>query len=187
MKNSYPPGFHDRSKKKHSARKSVRINEANNSDNEAKVSPAKKESSARKAAMESNNKSGKRSALKKKSEKIDQANQTQSSRKKITGTKTMNNTIKEGHNFIDGKPAHYVDKEDEKDEEGKLRKSISMNQTIEEANKFLARGKSSEKRIDNTGSGKKEEKASSKKNESKSKSKEKSREKSKEKSREKSS
>ena len=70
--------------------------------------------------MESNNKSGKRSALKKKSEKIDQANQTQSSRKKITGTKTMNNTIKEGHNFIDGKPAHYVDKEDEKDEEGNV-------------------------------------------------------------------
>ena len=127
LKNSYPPGFNDRSKQKHSARKSVRINEANNSDNEAKTSPVKKESSAKKAAKENHNKSGKRSALKRKSEKIDQANQTESSKKKITGTRTMNNTIKEGQNFVDGKAAHHEDKEEE---EGKLRKSISMNQTI---------------------------------------------------------
>lgn len=138
------------------------------------MSPVKKDDSATKAVKESGNKSGKRSALKRKSEKIDQANQTESSRKKIHGTRTMNNTIKEGHNFIDGKSAHHSNKEEE---EGKLRKSISMNQTIEEANTFLARGKSSEKKLDRTVSGKKEEKASSKKRESKSKSKEKSSEK----------
>lgn len=98
--------------------------------------------------------------MKRKSEKIDQANQTESGKKKIHGTRTMNNTIKEGHNFIDGKAAH-ADKEEE--EEGKLKKSISMNQTIEEANKFLVRGKSSEKKLDRTLSGKKEERVSSKK------------------------
>jgi hypothetical protein len=42
----------------------------------------------------SSQKGGKKSALKRKSMQVDAANQTESSKKKIKGTKTMNSTIK---------------------------------------------------------------------------------------------
>lgn len=44
--------------------------------------------------------SGKKSALKRKSEKVQIEIQTESNKKKIHGTKSMEQAISEGHNFI---------------------------------------------------------------------------------------
>jgi hypothetical protein len=100
LKNSYPEGFFDKSKGKHSARKSVKISKSNKKSNQAHPSPSKNERSSSKQKQGSNKKSAKKSALKRKSEKLDQANQNESSKKKITASKNISDTIKEGHNFV---------------------------------------------------------------------------------------
>lgn len=68
---------------------------------------------------------------------MDAANQTESSKKKILGSKNIKDTIKEGHNFI----AHDSKLADETSSEQKLQKSSTINATIEEGKKFLEQSK----------------------------------------------
>jgi hypothetical protein len=146
LKNSYPEGFFEKSKSKHSSRKSVKISESHRKSSQAHPSPSKKDGSASKHKSDSVKKSSKKSALKRKSEKIDAANQTESSKKKITGSKSIKDTIKEGHNFI----AHDSKLTDDGADKP-LHKSGTMDATIEEGNKFLEQSKPRKITIDLTG------------------------------------
>ena len=64
LKESYPEGFNERSKRKHSARKSVRIHDSGSKSKGKSSKSTKKEGSASKSKIDSGKKSGKKSALK---------------------------------------------------------------------------------------------------------------------------